>query len=82
MKALFSLSPEPRLVEARRFEGLDVVIVVDRHRDGSVLDEFRGRLVAVATSNVGSSSLAVLKEPGFHPRAWSLATIRSIELDR
>lgn len=80
-RPLFREARDERLARARRFVGLDVIVHVDAWRNGENVQAVGGRLVSVALPMTGSQAdVVVVQVPGeLDDRAYSLATIRSIE---
>lgn len=82
---LYRLAPHVRRAVLTDLEGYHVAVTLDRNRDGSVLEELAGRILAVAVPHGGGpqSDVVVLeltdRRPGQHRVvALSSANVRAV----
>lgn len=78
-RAIFRLPSAQRYVEAARYTGLRCEVVYDPNRDGvSSVRRPIGKVICVAFGS--PSDVLVLQADGHEPEAFSLATVREINI--
>jgi hypothetical protein len=79
-KPIYRLESSDRIAEVRRLRGKPVEVVVNRLRAKHGEERHFGVLVAVGSAMVGSSGdFLALRDGTGYDRAWSLATVVSVE---